>query len=140
MKVAINSPNMKVKLLDDNNVNVIIPDTQRIPGTGGVKQVYRGEIEPIDENILIWIDTSMPPVIGSQLITSDDLRFITSDDKGFILEELPRTTLTTSDDKNFITSDDYNFILSEVIETILVTSDGLEFKTFDDEEFILKEE
>lgn len=50
----------------------------------GVNQVYRGDTEPTDENILIWIDTSGAPSPGMAFITSDDKNFITSDNKTFI--------------------------------------------------------
>ena len=53
-------------------------------GGGGVTQIYRGDTEPTDNNILIWIDTSTPPVIDKQLITSDGDEFITSDNKIFV--------------------------------------------------------
>lgn len=58
----------------------------RLDAVGGDEaQVYRGEVEPTDENILIWIDTSDSPTPTSNaLITSDGKTFITSDNKTFI--------------------------------------------------------
>lgn len=55
---------------------------------GGVKQIYRGPDEPTDENILIWIDTSGVTPTKTQLITSDNLEFITANDENFILKEV----------------------------------------------------
>lgn len=52
-------------------------------GGGGVTQIYRGDTEPTDNNVLIWIDTT-PPAIDNQLITSDGDEFITSDNKIFV--------------------------------------------------------
>ena len=56
----------------------------RLDAVGGDEaQVYRGEVEPTDENILIWIDTYQSPLVGIQFITQDDKDFITSDDNIF---------------------------------------------------------
>lgn len=55
---------------------------------GGKVQIYRGEDEPTDENILIWIDTSGVTPTGTQLITSDNLEFITANNEKFILKEV----------------------------------------------------
>lgn len=53
-----------------------------------VKQIYKGDKEPTDTNILIWIDTSgVTPSTDIQFITKDGLDFITSDNKNFILKE-----------------------------------------------------
>lgn len=58
-----------------------------VPSTA--KQIYKGPTEPVDSNILIWIDTSgTEPISTSQLITADNLRFITADNKDFILKEV----------------------------------------------------
>lgn len=54
-----------------------------------VKQIYRGLDEPTNPEILIWIDTSGDtPSTNIQLITANDEKFITSDDKNFILKEV----------------------------------------------------
>jgi hypothetical protein len=56
----------------------------RLDAVGGDEaQVYRGDTEPTDENILIWIDTYQSPIVGVQFITQDDKDFITSDDNIF---------------------------------------------------------
>ena len=139
MKVTINNPKVKVNISQKEKVKAIISDTLRIPG-GGKIQIYKGDTEPTDSNILIWIDTSVPPIIGSQLITADNLKFITKDNKAFILKEEQKSQLITSDGLNFITADDKEFILKEIVNQILLTSDGMEFLTIDNEKFILKEE
>jgi len=51
------------------------------------QQIYIGDTEPTDPNILIWIDTSEPLIIDNQLITSDNEEFITLNDEIFIVEE-----------------------------------------------------
>ena len=56
-------------------------------GGSGVKQIYRGANLPTDPNILIWIDTSIPPITGTQLITADNMEFITANNENFILKE-----------------------------------------------------
>lgn len=54
-----------------------------------VKQIYIGDEEPTDPNILIWIDTSGDtPIISAQLITSDNKEFITANNEKFILKEV----------------------------------------------------
>ena len=79
-------------------------------GTG----IYKGDTEPVDSKILIWIDTSgATPSVETQLITFDGLKFITSDDKGFILQDSTTNILLTSDDKEFIEANNKKFILKE---------------------------
>ena len=57
-------------------------------GAGGKQQIYIGPDEPIDENILIWIDTSgTTPSTNIQLVTSNNENFITSNDESFIVKE-----------------------------------------------------
>jgi len=107
-------------------------------GGGTIKQIYRGENLPTDPNILIWIDTSIPPITGTQLITADNLGFYTSDNEAFILQE--PSSLITADNKNFITSDDKTFILNENTENTLLTLDNKEFIEANNKIFILKEE
>ena len=107
-------------------------------GGSGVKQIYRGANLPTDPNILIWIDTSIPPITGTQLITADNLGFYTSDNEAFILQE--PSSLITADNKNFITSDDKTFILNENTENTLLTIDNKEFIEANNKIFILKEE
>lgn len=55
---------------------------------GSKIQIYKGDDEPTDENILIWIDTSGVTPTGTQLITSDNLEFITANNEKFILKEV----------------------------------------------------
>lgn len=56
---------------------------------GTVKQIYIGDEEPTDPEILIWIDTSGDtPITGTQLLTSDNKKFITANDEKFILKEV----------------------------------------------------
>ena len=86
--------------------------------TGGgssktIKQIYKGPDKPTDPNILIWIDTSIPPITGTQLITSDNLEFITVDNDIFILNEQSSQSLLTIDNKEFIEANDKKFILKE---------------------------
>lgn len=53
----------------------------RLDAVGGDEaQVYMGETTPVDENILIWIDTSV-----TGFITKDGDNFITSDNKNFLV-------------------------------------------------------
>lgn len=53
-----------------------------------VKQIYIGNTEPTDSNILIWIDTSEEtPITNTQLLTKDNKEFITSNNESFILKE-----------------------------------------------------
>ena len=58
----------------------------RLDASGsGSAQIYRGDTQPVDSNILIWIDTSTTPVpTDNTLVTSDDKTFVTSDNKTFI--------------------------------------------------------
>jgi len=107
---------------------------------GGVKQIYKGNTMPIDPNILIWIDTSVPPITGTQLITSDNKGFYTADNEAFILNEEIKSQLITFDNKIFITADNKEFILNEQSETSLFTIDGKEFIEANNKKFILKEE
>lgn len=103
----------------------------------GVKQIYWGANEPTDQNILVWIDTSVPPITGTQLITSDNKGFYTSDNEAFILKEELKSQLVTSDNKMFITVDDKEFILKDAIS--LFTSDDKEFIEANNKNFVLKE-
>lgn len=73
-----------------SGVNIKTINGNSLLGSGNIEikpgdkpQVYRGEVEPTNENILIWIDTSKPPLVGIQFITQDDKDFITSDDNIF---------------------------------------------------------
>ena len=109
-------------------------------GGSGVKQVYRGSNEPTNPEILIWIDTSIPPITGTQLITSDNKGFYTSDNEAFILREETKSQLITSDNKMFITADDKEFILNENEVNTLLTLDNKEFIESNNKKFILKEE
>ena len=85
MQVQINTPKKLVNInTPKTDINLGV---QRI-NTGGVKQVYIGNTEPTDPNILIWIDTSDEPiVIDKQLITVDNMEFITANNEKFILKE-----------------------------------------------------
>lgn len=100
--------------------------------------IYIGDTEPTASNILIWIDTSIPPITGTQLITSDNKGFYTADDEAFILKEEIKSQLMTSDNKMFITADDKEFILNE--SSSLLTMDNKEFIEANNKKFILKEE
>ena len=78
----------KEKLDDLANITIIGDNLTltngRLDAVGGDEaQVYRGDVEPTDENILIWIDTCQSPLVGIQFITQDDKDFITSDDNIF---------------------------------------------------------
>lgn len=56
---------------------------------GSVKQIYIGDEEPTDLEILIWIDTSgETPTTETQLTTSDNKEFITANNEKFILKEV----------------------------------------------------
>ena len=81
------------------------------------KQIYIGDTEPTDSNILIWIDTSTsptpPPIIGTQLITNDGLEFYTKDNKVFTLNEQELNVLFTNDNKEFMEANNKKFILRE---------------------------
>ena len=69
-----------------SKVNIDI-NTQRI-SSGGIKQIYKGDTEPTDHNILIWIDTSgVSPTTNIQFVTKDNLIFITKDNFNFIVKE-----------------------------------------------------
>lgn len=67
-----------------NNESILGSGNIDIQG-GGVTQIYMGDIEPTDENILVWIDTSEEPITDNALITADGYMFITADDKNFIV-------------------------------------------------------
>lgn len=56
---------------------------------GSVKQIYIGDEEPTDPEILIWIDTSGDtPTTEVQLMTADNKEFITANNETFILKEV----------------------------------------------------
>jgi len=76
MKVNINLPKKNIVL-----------GVQRINSGGFTQQVYRGPDKPTDPNILIWIDTSGSIIIENQLITADNLEFITANNENFIVKE-----------------------------------------------------
>lgn len=67
-----------------NNESILGSGNIDIQG-GGVTQIYMGDEEPTDENILVWIDTSEEPITDNALITADGNVFITADDKNFIV-------------------------------------------------------
>lgn len=137
MDIKINYPKKNIQInYPQKNIALGV---QRVP-SGGIKQIYIGDIEPTDPNILIWIDTSIPPIIGTQLITADDLKFITSDNKAFLLKEEQKSQLLTSNNEYFITADDKEFILKEIINQMLLTNDNKEFIEANNKNFILKEE
>ena len=73
---------------------VILNFNVKVAGGGGVTQIYMGDIEPTDENILVWIDTYTPPLPDGALYTSDGQLLI--DSLGRILIEAEETLLTTS--------------------------------------------
>ena len=78
--------NAQEKLVSGKNIKTINGNSLLGSGNiqisgGGVTQVYRGNNQPTDSNILIWIDTSRA---DNQLITRDGKEFITSDNKIFI--------------------------------------------------------
>lgn len=107
------------------------------------KQIYIGDTEPTDSNILIWIDTSTPPtppIIGTQLITADNLGFYTKNDEVFILKEEIKSALLTINNEYFITSDNKEFILNEQNSNVLLTFDNKELIEANNKKFILKEE
>ena len=112
MKVSLHTPKMGVNIKSPK-MNVKF-GVQGI-GTGGVRQVDWGDVEPTDPNILIWIDTYVSPITGTQLITYDNLEFMTADNEAFILAEEVINTLLTSDGKEFIDANNRNFILREEI-------------------------
>lgn len=114
MKVNLNLPEMQIDIKPPKkNINLGI---QRITtGGGGVRQIYRGPDKPTDPNILIWIDTSKKPVTGTQLITHDNLEFITADNEAFILHDEIIEYLLTNDNKEFIDANNKNFVLREEI-------------------------
>lgn len=64
---------------------VILNFNVKVAGGGGVTQIYMGDEEPTDENILVWIDTSEEPISSNYLITSDNKIFKTADNKKCIL-------------------------------------------------------
>lgn len=111
MKVQINTP--------QKNINIAFPKKNiefgiQRASSGGPKQIFIGDTEPTDPNILIWIDTSGDtPVVISTLITADNKQFITSDNKEFILKEIVNQMLLTNDNKEFIEANNKNFILKE---------------------------
>lgn len=87
MEMEINqSPNLSMNIV--NAETGIGMNVNTGGGSKVIKQVYWGDIEPTDENILIWIDTSgVTPSTDIQLVTANDEEFITSDNKNFILKE-----------------------------------------------------
>lgn len=86
---------MKIQTKPSLSMNIVNAETgigMNVNTGGGsgkvVKQIYKGDKEPTDTNILIWIDTSgVTPSTDIQFITKDGLDFITSDNKNFILKE-----------------------------------------------------
>jgi len=85
-----------------------------IPSVANVKkQIYKGSDYPLDNEVLIWIDTSLSPITGTQLITADNLGFYTSENEAFIVNEIIENALLTSDDKEFIEANNKNFVLKE---------------------------
>lgn len=65
----------------------------KVAGGGGVTQIYMGDTEPTDENILVWIDTYTPPIPDNALYTSDGQVLI--DSNGLILLQSVPSILTT---------------------------------------------
>lgn len=113
----------------------------RLDASGsGSEQVFRGETEPTAENILIWIDTNVAPVVRNAMLTADDKYFITSDDLDFVpKEEASYTALLTSDNEYFITSDDMEFVVQdEALTSVLMTADDKNFIDANDNQFITK--
>ena len=104
-------------------------------GGGGPQQVYRGETEPTDENILIWIDTSAP-THPNAMLTSEGDWFITSEGEDFVVADW--TSLYTSDNNKFMTNDGKGFALAEAIP--LYTNDNKEFIEANNKKFITKGE
>ena len=76
---------------------------------GGVQQIYMGDTEPTDENILVWIDTYTPPPPEDALITADNEYFITADEEYFVVA-VPKQ-FTTSNNEELITSDNKEFLV-----------------------------
>lgn len=76
--------------------------------SGGVNQIYMGDVEPTDENILVWIDTYVPPAPDNAFVTADNKYFITADGKYFVVAT-PKQ-FVTADGKEFITADNKKFM------------------------------
>ena len=77
-------------------------------GGSGVNQIYMGDTEPTDPNILVWIDTYVPPAPDNALVTADNKYFITADGKYFVVAT-PKQ-FVTADGKEFITADNKKFM------------------------------
>ena len=76
---------------------------------GGKTQIYMGDTEPTDENILVWIDTYVPPAPDNALVTADNEYFITADEEYFVVA-VPKQ-FTTSNNEELITSDNEQFLV-----------------------------
>lgn len=97
-----------------SGVNIKTINNQSLLGTGNIKiegiepepQIYRGNTEPLDSNILVWIDTSIHS--RNAMLTADDKVFVTSDDLDFVpAGQIP---LYTSDNKAFIDANNKTFM------------------------------
>lgn len=118
---------------DQHPISAITGLQEALDNSG--KQIYRGSDQPIDENILIWIDTSAP-THPNAMLTSEGDWFITSEGEDFVVAE--STQLYTSDDARFMTNDGKGFALVEQIP--LYTSDDKEFYEATNKQFITKGE
>lgn len=89
INMDINNSKRKIGLNIINANGTIGMDVKATGGGGGsvVKQIYIGDTEPTDSNILIWIDTSSQTTV-TKLITADGYDFITSENEIFILKEV----------------------------------------------------
>lgn len=87
---------------------VILNFNVKVAGGGGVTQIYIGDTEPTDENILVWIDTYVPPAPDNAFVTADNKYFITADGKYFVVAT-PKQ-FVTADGKEFITADNKKFM------------------------------
>lgn len=82
------SDRIKMNIVNQKGISMDIKPT----GGGSsktIRQVYIGDDEPTDPEILIWIDTSGDvPTVGTKLMTSDNKEFITANNENFILKEV----------------------------------------------------